>query len=490
MNYKSLISNLFKSLKTKDVAKNFLIFISLIIMMLSLIKESPMWLFYSVILIWFQIIIFSLQDVHKRSALISFEFAFFLFLLGRTFIGYIETGQSLDNFDIKIDMHTYFVLYISQLFIYISYNCIEKKELSNLMTRSNINSEKFIYYIRIASIFVMLVSFLPYLWYIYDKIEFVANNSYEKLYLRNSSNVPIIIFKISQFFVPAFFVYLGTMPSKSKAMIPIMMYLGANLWSIQTGARESFGRSIMVIFFYFLARDRFAKKEEKRWIGKKEIIIMIMLVPIIFVFFYNIGYSRYGDSIETVSVMESIKNFFVEQGISIKVIKYAKLYKDELPNNLYVFGPIINIFKNNIIINSMFDFESYGKQTVEKALYGTKFSDALSYIVMEKKYLLGFGLGSSYVAEAYHNYGYIGVCLMNIFYGIVIQLVDRFYGVNYWITGFSLYMLYYLVYAPRSIALSFISGTFNITNIVAFLGIYIMAIIFYRYFKKNSIINK
>lgn len=489
MNFKSVILYLYNLFKNNNSSKNLLLVTSIIMMLLSLIIQKPMILFYSVILIWFQIIIFSLQSIHNRSALICFEIAFFVFLLGRTFIAYIDIGHTLDNYDIKINMHTYFLLYISQLSIYLSYKYIEKKKLKNKIIKSNMNNIKFIHYIRIASILIMVITLIPYLWNIYDKIDFVSNNSYEELYLKNSSNIPSFIFKASQFFVPAFFIYLGTMPSKSKAIVPIIIYLGASLWSIKTGARAGFARPVMVIFFYFLARDKFVNEGEKRWIGKKEIITAIVLIPIMIMFLYNIGNIRYGNSVESFSIIESIKNFFIEQGISIKVIKHAKLYQDKLPNNLYVLGPIIDIFKENFIVNSIFDFKTHGKQTVEQALYGNKFSDALSYLVMRRKYLLGYGLGSSYIAEAYHNYSYIGVSLMNIFYGFIFQLIDRSYGKNYWITGISLYMLYYLVYAPRNIALSFISGVFNITNIFIFIVIYIIAKFLYRYFIANKLTN-
>ncbi len=456
--------------------RHIIILISMVVMAISIVADSPMWAFYSVMLIWLNNIIFAFQKSHGRTALLVFQLAFFNFLLGGTFINFIDTGTPLYNFDNSILLHSYLALYISQLFLYISYNFFERRTLTKKIAnpegerKSNIIS-----YIRFASLIIMGITFIPYLLEIYDKIHYVSNNSYADIYLRSSSSLPYPIQKAAQCFAPSFFVYLGTMPSKRKAMLPISMYIFAGALSVLVGARADFARSIMVVFFYFLARDRWANKRGERWFGKKEKLALIALVPILLLFLYNVGNERWDNSEESSSGLNSINSFFVEQGVSVSVIHYAKQYEDVIPNNMYVLGPVINLFIENPVIKDAFGTETYRNQTIEGALYGNRFGDTISYIVMPGRYQLGYGMGSSYIAEVYQSSGYLGLVLINILYGVVFLLIDRFFGRNTWVTAISLLMLYRLIYAPRAATLDFLSNTFNITYIAIFLGIFIIA---------------
>lgn len=449
--------------------------LSAIMMIFSIIGESPMWLFYSVMLLWLNNTIFACQQIHRRTGILVFQLAFFNFLLGGTFITYLETGKTLYSFDTNILIHSFFSLYISQLFLYFAYAYIEKKPFINRWIKSDRDNNNLLSYIRLVSLIIIAFSFFPYLWEVYDKINFVSNNSYADIYLRGSSNLPMPIQKIAQCFEPSFYIYLGTMPSKRKAMVPILMFVAAAALSVLVGARADFARSIMIIFFYFLARDRWRGLGEKRWIGKKELVVSLALVPILILFLYNIGHERWDNAVDSGSALDGIKDFFVEQGVSVSVIHYSKQYENELPDNMYVLGPVLKLFTENPIVKEIFSFESYGKQTYESAIYSNKFGDAISYIVMPARYFLGYGMGASYIAEVYHSSGYIGLMLINIFYGLVFQIIDRLFGKNTWITAISLLMLYRLIYSPRAQTLDFISNTFNITYIALFIGVIVIA---------------
>lgn len=475
--------------KIVDFYRMLFLAISAIILILSLLFESHMWLFYSVVVVWVNTVIYSLQKVHHRTALLVFQIAFFNFLLGGTLINYLETGESLYAFENNILVHTYVTLYISQLFIFVSYRFLEfnyfnKNQLETAVT-SNITLRNSI---QITSLFLMFITYIPYVWEIYDKINFVTENSYEDIYLRSSSNIPYVIQKISQFFVPAFFVFLGTMPTKKKAIIPIAMYLFAAALSVFVGARADFARSIMIIFFYFIIRDRWRKKDKVRWIGKKELVSIIILIPILLLFLYSVGNTRWDRDIESNSTMENIKGFVVEQGVSVSVLHYAKLHEEHIPNNNYVSGPIIKLFAENPVVKQMLNIETYDRQSVESALYGDRFGDIISYLAMPYRYLQGFGMGSSYIAEVYHSAGYIGLIAINILFGIAIILIDKLFGRNIWISAFALMMLYRLIYAPRAATLDFISNTFNITHFAIFIGIYLMAKLLIR-IKSNTNVN-
>ncbi|WP_368901473.1 O-antigen polysaccharide polymerase Wzy family protein [Oceanobacillus oncorhynchi] len=457
--------------------------ISLLVMIISYLLESSIWLFYSAMLIWLHNLVFSIEKINYRTGFFIFQLALFNFLLGGTFINYIETGNSLYDFNNNVLIHSYFTIYISQFFLFLSYSFIEKRKfIKDIEKKPNENKGTFIKIIRFTSLLVVLITFLPYIWEVYDRINYVSNNSYADIYLRESSNLPFIIQKLAQIFEPSFFVYLGTMPIKKKAMLPMLLYLFASGMSIFVGARADFARSIMVIFFYFLARDRWEKlgEEKTRWIGKKEIIASIMIVPILMLFLYNVGNSRWDETGTTDTALEGIKNFAVEQGVSISVIHYAKLHEEEIPNNNYLSGPLLKLFVENPISRELFGFETYGNQTVESALYGNRFGDTISYLVMPERYVLGYGMGSSYIAEVYHSLGYLGLILINAFFGLAIVIIDRAFGKNVWITAISLLMLYRLIYSPRATTFDFISNTFNITYVLLFIVILLLSKILYE----------
>ena len=95
-------------------------------------------------------------------------------------------------------------------------------------------------------------------------------------------------------------------------------------------------------------------------------------------------------------------------------------------------------------------------------------------------------MGSCYIAEAYHDFGYFGVAVWSFIYGIIIKGCNSFCDKGVWGRTIILYALYNILMAPRSLADAFISGFLQIQVIIAF---FIVWIISNYSFNKTKIFN-
>ena len=117
----------------------------------------------------------------------------------------------------------------------------------------------------------------------------------------------------------------------------------------------------------------------------------------------------------------------------------------------------------------------YSGQTVETALYGKDFGAALTYFVMPHNYLAGVGMGTSYIAELFHDFGYIGVVLINILYGCIFARGAKYLVKNPYIGALFLFMFKNIFYAPRYQAFFFFTASFTVTVFISLVTIWFVS---------------
>ena len=139
-----------------------------------------------------------------------------------------------------------------------------------------------------------MISMIPSLLVAFDSINYVSATSYEDLYLRGSNNLPFFVNKLEQLFSISFFMYLATKPKKKQAMIPTIIFLSVRCITLATGRRTDFVLALMIVFFYFFIRNY--QSPEEKWIGKREIILICIMVPILILVLVNVSNMRYGNS--------------------------------------------------------------------------------------------------------------------------------------------------------------------------------------------------
>ncbi|WP_346663652.1 O-antigen polysaccharide polymerase Wzy family protein [uncultured Merdimonas sp.] len=431
-----------------------------------LLQDSTL-LYMGTFISWFLILLYSIDGQGKRASLLCFEITYFVFLLGGTFFSYLIESQPLFIFNNDTLLHTYCLLYLSQLILYIGYRWSEMKHKEPVMKFIEDSNDKTNINIRYYALIIMLISTIPALSVSINNIRYVSATSYENLYLRADNNLPFVINKLEQIFPIAFFLFLSTKPSKKSVIFPTLLYLGVQSTTLATGRRTDFVLSLMVVFFYFLIRNFITPKE--KWIGKKELLAIAIGVPVLILLLVYVSNIRSGDS-TGFSLGSGIIKFFRDQGVSITVIEYGKELMDQIPKQWYAFGTIIDFFKYNEITQLFCDFSSYAPQSVEQALYGNSYGDTISYLVIPYNYSQGFGLGSCYIAEMFQNFGILGVIIINFIYGWLLQFSNNRYGKSIIGSTFIIFILMRLFYAPRSTPFSFLSSTFTITNLIIIVG--------------------
>jgi len=197
-----------------------------------------------------------------------------------------------------------------------------------------------------------------------------------------------------------------------------------------------------------------------------------------------IGTSRYG----TESYQKTngyLLDFIYQQGVSINVIKRYIEYGANLPKGkLYFIGSTLSVLARSPI-GRILNIAVYGGNTVENAMNGFSFAHALSYLVMGKQYLNGNGMGSSYIAEIMYSFGYMGVFIANIFYGVFLRKFFKLKKDKVWINTIIIIMMKSLFFAPRGSFDAFFSDLLSVNVWLTLIFVYLFSSMIYKNKKKT-----
>lgn len=136
-------------------------------------------------------------------------------------------------------------------------------------------------------------------------------------------------------------------------------------------------------------------------------------------------------------------------------------------------------------IGRILNIAVYGGNTVENAMNGFSFAHALSYLVMGKQYLNGNGMGSSYIAEIMYSFGYMGVFIANIFYGVFLRKFFKLKKDKVWINTIIIIMMKSLFFAPRGSFDAFFSDLLSVNVWLTLIFVYLFSSMIYKNKKKT-----
>lgn len=452
-------------------------------------------LLVSIVIIFIHNILYTCEKFYNRIVFFGFNVSIFVFLVGRMIVsklfefnnqivGYFGTNFHSDDIVFKILV----LLNLTLFFLFLGFK-IPEKTVDNIFKKKSQQSDiGMIYTLRNVSCIVFLISFVLRIIYLIEAIKVSHNSGYFSYFSSFQSSLPFPIVMISEMMPIAFFCYLATIPNKKRALFLIALYLSEGIVSMFTGSRSDFMLNILIVFIYFAFRTvRSNHTNEKPWLGKKEWIIAIVSLPIIVVILNTIETIRNEFARATSSVNDAILSFFYAQGVSVNVIGYTDALKESIPNKIYTFGPIIEFFKFNILgIFSGKNTELHG-QTLERAMEGYQYSHTISYLVMPQLYLKGVGYGSSYVAELFHDFSYIGLILGSILIGILIALFTKLASSGKVLfVLIALMMIRKLLFIPRASTIAFVIDTFSPINIFTILVIFGFAYILKKFSRKTG----
>lgn len=415
--------------------------------------------------LWLDGIIYTLENLDKRGALFGFLISFFLLLIGREFLERFGLHDIETTFSSELNIHAEMLLLLSLVTLFLGYYISGKVTITHIrrnnFNRNDYNSRKY-FAIQEVSRVLFYSTFAFNLFTLLDIVLFVARHGYILFYTSYVSSIPYAVKKIGDMCLVCFWIFLATMPPKQRVNKLSIFYILYLLLTLGTGKRFPFVAGLLTLFIYYVARNKI-NNDGTPWIQKKTIVKFAILAPIMIWLLYIIGKIRVDRIIDSLRLDKALAEFFYDQGVTINVIKRAEMYSSMLPDKAFLFGSTYEAISNNVIFR-LLGAPRYSGNTVQHALEGYSFQHALSYTTMGNYYLSGHGLGSCYIAEAYHDLGYIGVIIVNFIYGIIFRKVFDFKRHGVWGTAIIISMLYSLLLAPRGSADGFITDIVDLTT--------------------------
>lgn len=433
--------------------------------------------FFGGILIFFIGFIFMIREMDKNIFIITFLISFFTFLLGSELICLLGFEENKYLFLDEINSHAYLTIVISLMSLFFSYiftNAYLRRRYRYNGTVKVLSPR--ILSVRKVSLFVFYILMVFKVVVNLSEVFFTRTFGYSSFYTDYYFQGPSVFIKLADMSTTAFFVFLGTLPTKKECRIPVVIYICVNLITIFTGRRNDLISALLLIFVYYCLRNIMYSYNEV-WISRKKLLILVLITPLILSVLSAISSVRAGnDTNVAISYFKGITDFFYQQGFSINIIKWEKSLESSIPDKVYSLGQIYEFFTTrNFISRALFDFKSFSGQTVERALEGHRMSYLLSYLVFPWSYANGYGIGSCYIAEAYHDFGYLGVVIFNCIYGFLFARFNynKYRGPVF--MAISFLMMQQLLLAPRSYADAFIGSILDFSNIEILLFIWLIS---------------
>lgn len=419
---------------------------------------------YAVIFIWINNICFSLEQFYDRIFFFAFQITFFTFLMGRTLSGIFLVREDYYNFPNDILVHTEICLYIALFALFAGYCLFRKVRISHKIRENKLDYESVKYRVirRISK--YLYWGMLPFsILVIVEKAVYVYVRGYANYYVDYSSRFPYFVTKFGDICPLAFYIFLATMPPKKEVKIPTIVFVIRAVLLMFTGKRADFIVPILLLGLYFARRNEINSGGEK-WLKSKYLRYCVIVLPVVLVVLSSYNTIRFNLSEESSNktFFESMIGFFDNTGFSVNVISFEKLYEDSIPDKIYSFGDTTDYLRENMLTQLFFDLPVYKTQTAEKAMYGNNFSQTITYIRSPSYFLSGRGYGSSYIAEAYHDFGYLGIVFWSFLYSFILARVYSLRGKGIIYVTMALQALHYILVAPRNMASAFISEYINI----------------------------
>lgn len=391
------------------------------------------------------------KSIYNNFSIVFFLMTFFFFLMSSEFVKEVLGANVSRDTTEASELHYQIAILLSLIGIFIGYQIKLKANKGNNFNIDIIdNDEKKI--TRSVSKIIFYVTFIFYLAPVIERILFVKNNSYYLSYVAYSSSIPYIFIKIGEMCPITFSIFLATFPSKKECRMPIILYLIYSITYLFTGKRYLTVSTLIFFVTYFLIRNKTDEKQSVKWISKKLIILLIVLLPFTGAALAAYSTIRTGAKLPSgTSIKSLLYTLFTSVADSNRVIKYGYMFKNQFPSgHIYSFGNIIDYFKYGTISRLITGSNITVSQTAEYALNGNGYAYVLSYLYYPDKYLSGHGLGSCYIAALYQDAGYLGIIIGNLVLGFSLRNLFNVTSNSIWKNAIVFYVYRNLLLTPRN----------------------------------------
>lgn len=431
-------------------------------------------MFILLILTWMNMMLYSYSKLSKRVMLFAFGVTFFVFLIGREFLEQYVHYERDDYFSEEVTIHTYLSMWIALVAVWGAFAIFSQKCKNEYLYQSSYLSswhDYRIYKVKQYSKFIFFAT-LPFaLLFNLIVAVFVAKTGYHAYYTDFSGLVALspplyLLSKIELMTSAAFCVFMATLPTKDEFSLPCKAYLVYILLTLGSGQRSGFLLGIMMLFVFVNFMQNMRPQE--KWFNKKYMFYLIFAIPVVAILSSLFNVWRFGGTEDELDFVDVFFRFFYEQGVSAYIVKRAYEVESNIPGGvLYCLE-----FLHSGIPARLLGIEVYNGNTVEHALYGNSFTHALGYTVMGKGYLAGGGTGSSYIAELYYDFGYLGVAIGSFFYGWVFSRFTRGQSYSLFKRSLLFIVISQFLWAPRGAYTAFLSFLFAPSTVAMLLFIF------------------
>ncbi len=413
-------------------------------------------------LLLFIIIWIFLIGINKHFLIFCFYACMFIFLLGQKLFVVMD-GGSIDEFLtfklLKLTGAEYLtftnLLYFSLLGVFLGYDTTKvkqkieyKDELTKKRAFSHMHRMRKI--LRVLYIITFICALIMQIKIVVTK----GNLSYTDGYLVNVDINPII--KIGNYmFIGIAFLYLACRPNKFEMLSILFSFiLVEGVVQLFIGRRALIAQVILFICWYCISYFKYDEKKLKF----KHFLYLIAFALLMIILFYVVETLRGGSNTNNSSLFDILKSFCVSTGGSDSTIANTIHYKEAFPKSgcAYLFAPISDAIKDNVLIRQIISIITgtnitSSAQGLHYLTQHDTFSHWLSYTVSPELYLSGHGMGSSFIAETYVAFGFIGVVIFSYILG---KLIKRFKGINkdsgrIYVKALIMFFVYNLFVLPR-----------------------------------------
>lgn len=432
-------------------------------------------LFVTLVVVWINYMSYSLRNLGKRVLMFAFGISFFVFLIGREFLEQYHLFEPDHNFSNVTNEHTYLCMILSLLSVWFVYALTYRHNTSiTLKNNQQLSDQKFdINKVRHLSLIAFYTTYPFAIIYNLAVAYFVAHFGYHSYYIDFSevlSGSPILylISKLQLIMESAFCIFLATLPGKRAFKRPSIFYIFYLVLTLGSGQRSSFLLGLMLLFIFIVFMN--GLQPSAGWFKRKYIVYCIIAFPIIAVGASIFNAIRFEKSISDISFWRLFGNFFYEQGVTSYIIKRAYELEASIPPNIYTLE-----FMHSGLLAPLLGIDVYHGNTVAHAVHGGSFTHALGYTVMGDAYLAGGGTGSSFLAELYYDFRYVGIILGSMLYGWIFSKITNLKKTGVFKRAVIFICITQMLWAIRASYTGFISYMFAPTTIALLLFVFILS---------------
>lgn len=434
-------------------------------------SHQPGVLAFAAVLLFVACLVRVLSAIREAFVALAVLLAFALFLMSRLITSVVfnypagSTNRYGMPFDSSaVDSHVFLSLALALAGFFLSLPILSflGRPSRGWVTSHNVQSD-FVLAARRASIVVFCVALPLQLARDVEISIFVSQHGYLDYYTEFQTALPDVVRLIGGALHISFLAYLATNPSKRAITIPTIAYMVAAAVSLGTGQRTQFALSAAIVFL-FIAYRHLVEDPSGRWITARIKVGTVLIAPVALVLSGVIAQMRTTYGPRGSGLLTPILDPLYAQGASVEVIGYGYVYQAQTAHtHLYSFGPLLDLFQRHLPALVGMGPGVLTGQTVDRATNSGYFSHAISYLVMPDKYLRGYGLGSSFVAELWADFSYPGVLIGSFFIGLVVIALTL--GLRHsWATRtVSLLLIREILLIPRQGPTQFLvqAGTFS-----------------------------